>query len=250
MVSAAYRQGAQGACVNPVVLYLEGQGPERAWHELHRKRSIVQDFSPRPDMKPIQHFRSIDKGEPCMNQHVRRIFGLGMVVLAGAAGAAQPVQPLGFAVGKATLAQVKAGLAQRGIPAGESTNAWSNGPMLEAQGSFGIDGVKSANFIFQPDGRLVAIDLDIAKSRDLQNQRFDDLVKMLSHKYTLDSKVRPFVGDARARFHNGPVVIYLDSPHMSFDMDLIYATEAFMKSFRAKQALQEQNKKAQAGSQL
>lgn len=186
-----------------------------------------------------------------MFHHLRYwIAGLLVVLLAGTAAASQPVQALGFTIGKATLAQVKTGLAQRGIRAEESTNAWSNGPQLEAHDTFGIDGVKSASFIFEPDGTLAAIDVDIAKSEDLQNQRFDGLVKMLSKKYTLDSKVRPFVGDARARFHSGPVQIELEAPHMSFDMDLTYASSAFLNTMHAKQARQKQEQKAQAANQL
>lgn len=59
----------------------------------------------------------------------------------------------------------------------------------------------------------------------LDKNKFDEFNKVLSDKYKVLSSNIPFVGDKNVRLQDGDCYILLDAPHMSFTMDMIYATK-------------------------
>ncbi len=134
------------------------------------------------------------------------------------------VAPLGFAVGKATLKEVKTGVPNRAGLGSEGTNRYSGGPMLKAQGrAFDIAGLQEVLFVFDEREALVGLQMTMGKSD------FDRVYQNLAGKYRLVRKDIPFVGNKFARFQQGDIVIDLEAPHMGFEMTVAYLTTAFLK---------------------
>lgn len=141
---------------------------------------------------------------------------------------AATVAPLGFAVGKATLKEVKAGVPGGAKLSNEGTNRYSKGPMFKAQGrAFDIEGLQDVWFVFDEREALVAVQMTMAKSG------FERVYQNLAGKYRLVSKDTPFVGNKSACFQQGDIVIELEAPHMSFEMTVTYKTTGFEKQAEA-----------------
>lgn len=68
---------------------------------------------------------------------------------------------------------------------------------------------------------------------DLEKRRFDEVASLLAEKYKLTKKVRPQVGDRYAKFTAPDTVIEIDAPHLSFDMEVRYMTNNFVKAFNS-----------------
>lgn len=117
---------------------------------------------------------------------------------------ASTVAPLGFAIGKATLKEVKAGVPRRAHLRGLGTNLYFRGPGLKAQGSaFDIEGLKAVRFVFDEREVLVVLEMIMGKGD------FDHVYQNLAGKYQLVGKDIPSVGDKVARFQQGDTVIEL-----------------------------------------
>lgn len=92
-----------------------------------------------------------------------------------------------------------------------------------------FDGLKSDHFVFSQDNKLTAIILEIDK------RRFDKIHALLSKKYNVSTKDIPFVGDKFVKYKSGEDVIGLNSPHLSFEMTLVYAERKFMDAFHKRE---------------
>lgn len=157
---------------------------------------------------------------------MRQIVVAGMVVvmlavmpLSSFARSARVLAPLGFVLGSATLAQVKAEL--RGITQLESAGIHddSEGPMLRGDGAgLDIEGLKQISFIFDPQERLVGVIMKMS------NGRFDDVYSHLASKYALESKDTAVFGNKYIRFAQDNGVVEMDVPRWSFDMEIRYLT--------------------------
>lgn len=140
---------------------------------------------------------------------------------------APTVAPLGFAVGKATLKEVKAGVPGGAKLSNDGTNRYSQGPMFKAQGrAFDIEGLQDVLFVFDEREALVAVKMTMTTGG------FGRVYQNLAGKYRLVSKDIPFVGDKSARFQQGDIVIELEAPHMSFDMTVTYITAGLEKQVK------------------
>lgn len=138
------------------------------------------------------------------------------------------VAPLGFAIGKATLKEVKDGVPGGAKLSNEGTNRYSRGPIFKAQGrAFDIEGLQDVWFVFDEREALVAVQMTMAKSG------FERVHQNLASKYRLVRKDTPFVGNKSARFQQGDIVIELEAPHMSFEMTVTYETTGFKKQAEA-----------------
>lgn len=92
-----------------------------------------------------------------------------------------------------------------------------------------FDGLKSDHIVFSQDNKLTAIILEIDK------RRFDKIHALLSKKYKVSTKDIPFVGDKFVKYKSGEDVIGLNSPHLSFEMTLVYAERKFMDAFHKRE---------------
>lgn len=142
----------------------------------------------------------------------------------------EPARALGFEIGKAKVAEVRAGMARMdGRLRDGGTSAVTAGELLIYALDARSDGIRTANFVFDEQGILVAAVLDLPK------HRYDDVLKAMRAKYTLIDEQRPFVGDRSARLKSGAVEIVVTAPHLSFDMAILYATPSFQAQMKAQQ---------------
>lgn len=180
--------------------------------------------------------------------HSTRLFSLTAFLLLGllwlpSSVAGEQVQVLGFTMGQTTLQEVRQ--STQGIR-DAGTNAYSHGPMLSTRSHLGIDGVKETLFIFDTDQRLLGVMMTLNKSKP----RFDALFNALNSQYRLVNSQRPFVGNQLAEFRRGDVLITLDSPHLSFDMTLLYVRDALNQAFQESQQRQQQEQRERERSRL
>ena len=125
-------------------------------------------------------------------------------------------------MGEATVADVK----NKYSGSETGVNSWSNGIMYQIDTSnIPLEGLKEALAIFNPDGKLVCINMVLNKSR------FDEMHKQLRKKYKVVKTKIPFVGDSYAHYKDGKTLIELDAPHLSFDMTLTYMQKSFKDAY-------------------
>ena len=143
---------------------------------------------------------------------------------------------LNVELGVSTVNQVVNIASAAGEVRDAGTNAWTKGPMLRVENpDLGIEGIKSARYIFDASGKLASITLTMNATKnmsDLGKSRFGEVARALSSKYKVVKEVRPFVGDIYARYSAPDTVIELDAPHISFDMELRYMTSAFFRAWK------------------
>ncbi len=174
---------------------------------------------------------------------IATLLSLGLAA-SGPAEAAGP-QVLGLEIGSATVVDVRA--AARDLGGNETdrgTSAITDGPLMKFNGSFGLEGAKNASFIFDRSGHLVAVSLTVAK------HRYDPIMGVLKGKYRLLNEVRPFVGNRSATLASGDVEIRVDAPHLSFDMSLMYATQAFWSQLAAWERKNDEERGRQQATRL
>lgn len=105
----------------------------------------------------------------------------------------------------------------------EGVSEWTNGAIYSIPANdLNFDGVKGDYVIFTQDAKLTAITINIDK------ERFNKVHGMLSKKYKVSKKEIPFVGNKFVRYINGKDVIEINAPHLSFEMNLLYAEKEFM----------------------
>lgn len=124
-------------------------------------------------------------------------------------------------------------------------NTWSGGPMYRVEGrKLPLEGAKSAVFIFDRNERLDAVLIMLRKSR------FAIIKDLLDTRYRQTSAVEPFVGDKSVRWEADEIVITLEAPHMSFDMELGYHTRDFLRRFEQGAEARRQEHRQAERSQL
>lgn len=155
------------------------------------------------------------------------------------------VAPFGFAVGGATLDQVRTGLSAKTKVEHHGINKWTQGPMLRANGSgLGVEGLQSVVFIFDKNSRLVGVILDLPKPR------YDDIRSYLKGKYTVLDEQAPFVGDRSVKLREGAVTIEASARHLSFQMEVSYTHDDLMKKFNVGSQVEQQQKHKSEESQF
>ena len=135
--------------------------------------------------------------------------------------------PFGLELGKTTYDQAKE---KYDLQSYEETNASfeCNGKNYEIDPqSLNIDGIIASRLTFNERGILVAVHNRFEKSR------FDSLLKNLSSKYKVVKKNVPFVGDSYVSFRDGDWDIFLDAPHLSFSLDLLYIEKNLYQKARS-----------------
>lgn len=114
---------------------------------------------------------------------------------------------------------------------------WTDGEIYSVPvNDLNFEGVKADHVIFTQDGKLTAITIDIDK------ERFNKIHGMLSKKYKVTDKEIPFVGNKFVRCKSGDDVIELEAPHLSFEMNLLYAERKFMNAYSKKKSEKDSKK--------
>jgi len=98
-----------------------------------------------------------------------------------------------------------------------------------------LKGLQEASFFFDDRDVLQAVILTMNKSN------FNEMYGILSEKYKLTEKNIPFVGDKFASFSQEDCSIFLEAPHLSFNLLVTYVTNTFFKKFQGQQRAQEKS---------
>jgi hypothetical protein len=167
------------------------------------------------------------------------VLGLVLAAAKPAAASTDTAQLLGYSLGQSTYEDVKASLQQRGVnPHDKGTSIYAGGPMLETTArGLGVEGLQSAFMIFDVQNRLAGGVLTLNKSR------YGAVIQALKSKYTLVRELRPFVGNRFAEFRANGAIITVDSPHMSFEMTVMYRTPAVKASMERDAAAEAENRR-------
>lgn len=149
--------------------------------------------------------------------------------------------PFGLEIGKATVADLK-----NAYPVKKAgTNSYSGGEMYQIDVSrIEFEGLQSLVVLFGQDGTLQGV------SATLNKTRFDAVNQGLAGKYKSVSKKLPFVGDKRVVYVDGQTEIELNAPHLSFEMEMTYATKALLKTLNQQRNDSQKTKAKNEASQL
>ena len=147
--------------------------------------------------------------------------------------------PLGLEIGVANIAGVRATLGAQTRLEARGENKYSGGPMLWSNGDgLGVEGLTDALFLFDKDGVLAGVVMTVPKSPV-------DMLSKLSSKYvTVSNKINNFMGYGYARLQRGDSVVEIDSPHLSFTMEVRYLSKKLFADF-ARMTAEEEAKKQQ-----
>jgi hypothetical protein len=125
------------------------------------------------------------------------------------------------------------------------TNTYSNGHVYEvAPANIDFADLRKATVTFDDKGLLVVVSTTFAQGK------FDYLNQTLGKKYKLVEKKVPFVGDKDVTYKDGNSKIQLVSPHMSFEMSLVYFTLEFERNYLKIAREEKSRKMAKEASQL
>jgi hypothetical protein len=150
--------------------------------------------------------------------------------------------PFGLEIGKASLNDIKKKYSIQHT----GKNKYTGGDMYSLNpDELGIEGLRSVTAILNKGHKLVAILTTFPKSK------FKFLFNTMRQKrYKLTKKHIPFVGDTSAEFRHGRTIVILNSPHLSFQMDLDYIDYNTYKAFINAQRKEAQQKKKAEQSKL
>lgn len=107
-----------------------------------------------------------------------------------------------------------------------------------------IESISKVLMVSNPDGVIEAVVLTLGKNK------FEEFSNNLKSKYKLIKSEIPFVGNKQVVFKDGDCEIEISAPHMSFDMDIIYATNNFLKKINNQVEKEEKEKKEVAKNLL
>ncbi|MYN41615.1 hypothetical protein GTP55_19825 [Duganella sp. FT109W] len=111
------------------------------------------------------------------------------IILANSSATAG-TQVLGAEIGVTTGEQLRKALSKNTQVQDGGLNKYSGGQMLSTDGaSYEIEGLLGVVYIFDTQGKLAGVIMEMEKSR------FASVYQFLKQKYTVSSERRPFVGN-------------------------------------------------------
>jgi hypothetical protein len=180
-----------------------------------------------------------------LEQPMKRLIWPLLVSLLAATTATAGTKVLGVEIGSSTYDQVRSALAEKGRVTDIGSNRWTGGAMLEADAAaFDIDGLRKVIYIFDPQGRLQCVQMQMRKDD------FDAVYQALIAKYRVTTDERPFVGNKFARFTTDDAVIELDAPHLSFEMNAAYMKKEFAAAYQRQSSEAAAEKKKRQAAQF
>lgn len=157
---------------------------------------------------------------------------LGLIILLIAPNV-YAASPFGMQIGQSTLTEISSDF--KGRRGGLSQ--WTQGPIYHFEASaIELAGLTKAVAIFDTDEKIVGLILTLRKDR------FDSLNAMAKESYQLKSSKLPFVGDKKVSYLDGDTAIDLISPHMSFEMDMLFIDRRLSEAFETGFANQKEHK--------
>ena len=160
-----------------------------------------------------------------------------VAILMLSVGASAGTQVLGFEISVSSADQIRTTLSKQTKVVDNGLNKFTSGPMLKTDGtSYEIEGLSSVLYLFDDQKKLAGVIMD------MQKDRCDAVYKALSAKYKVSSQQRPFVGNQFARFKTQDVIIEMDAPHLSFDMEVRYVRNDLMQKFNSQSAAEADTK--------
>jgi len=146
----------------------------------------------------------------------------------------------GLELGKATLKDIEAN--HKVI---KRNDAIFDGHIVNIEPhKLGLEELKSVFFYCDKDGVIQSTVLV------MNQEKFDDMFKALSGKYKLVSKDIPFVGTKSAYFEDGASIIFINAPHLSFEMEVAYQTKKFSDALHKKHDQQKTDEREKEKSLL
>ncbi|USR67155.1 hypothetical protein NFC79_21255 (plasmid) [Providencia stuartii] len=119
-----------------------------------------------------------------------------------------------------------------------------NGDLWElSRNEIQIEGVKKVEVIFESD-YVKAVWLTVDKGK------FDYFFEALKGKYSLIKKDIPFVGNKYATFEKNGIAMWINAPHMSFEMDVVYMDKKYKNKREEIIKESKENKKTKELEQL
>lgn len=107
-----------------------------------------------------------------------------------------------------------------------------------------FDGLKDITVIFDNEEILVGVLTIFGK------HKFDYLYKILNSKYKLTYEDIPFVGSKVAEFKENDTQIFLEAPHLNFDMSMNYLHNDLMIKYEQQSKAEKQTKEKNEALQL
>lgn len=143
--------------------------------------------------------------------------------------------PLELELGYATYADFLPSLGTATKWADAGVNIYTRGLMFESDGEgLGIAGLTRAKVVFDLKSTLQAVILTFPRGMD-RHGATADMAKSLGKKYKLVSKdFNSFMDFGSFHFEKGDSVILVDSPHLGFEMTVVYLTRAVYEADRKK----------------
>jgi hypothetical protein len=149
--------------------------------------------------------------------------------------------PFGIKIKESTVSDIKGQYKSKD----SGINKYSGGVMLDLEPTqLNFEGLQDISIVFGQDDKALAVFSTINKNR------YQELLDMLSSKYTLVSKVGGFVGNSRAEFKDDNTKIVLDAPHLSFSMSLSYIHNDLNKKYIEESEKEKQQIKKQETEKL
>ena len=131
--------------------------------------------------------------------------------------------PLGIEIGFANLAGVKQKLGSMTTLSESGTSDVSGGKIISSDGQgLGIDGLSKFVAIFDKSETLVAVIMSLPKN-------VNNTYSKLKEKYKpISSNIDEFMGSGTATLEKGDSLVVIEAAHLSFAMDVVYASKEFM----------------------
>lgn len=178
-------------------------------------------------------------------ESMKQFIALLSLALLPFASAYAEVAILGLTLGETTKSEALKNWPASASPQNNGINKFSNGPMLKSSGGgAAIESIEAITAIFDSNNVLAAVILTMPK------HRFDSVMGFMSQKYALREKRIPFVGNKHARFGAPGATLEISAPHMSFSMDVMYQTDAFVSAFKRISNEEKKRKQQSEGAQF
>src|SRR5690606_6356883 len=109
---------------------------------------------------------------------------------------------------------------------------------------YGVDNLTKVTYIFSPEDSLQAVLMQIENKDKMGNEGFKKFKGYIEKRgYKRISNQEPFVGNQYAEYVTPTGdIIEISAPHMSFDLNIYYQTDAFIKKYNAMQQQQKTEK--------
>lgn len=179
-----------------------------------------------------------------MRPVIHAFFAAVALMVAGTASASSLAAPFGLAPGTATLADVQRQIGAHTKLREEGISALLDGKILSGNGAgLKLPELKHVLFVFDTHGVLQIVQLSLPNG-GMGYPEFKQYRSQLSNKYRQLADSEPFVGEQYARFAASNAVISIDSPELSFDMDITYLTPIARAAIARDQKVKEAQRRA------